>query len=690
MNSINLETELLSESSSLNDKLALAIQLGIRKILSQQTPKGYWWYTLEANETIAAEYIFLEHCLGRKTLRIWNALANRMLSEQLSDGSWRLAYGLEGDPSTTLECYVALRMIGFDSSEPALQRAREYIIRHNALERARVFTKIHFAMLGIIPWSQPPAMPVEIMLLPSWAPISIYSFSSWARACVVPLLIMMTQQPVWPLPIVDLVDELSPNREHAPNNQVGKLQLVRDALSKAQDVAVSILPGRGVDIWGEFFRWVDRAIKLTHPFTRRRPTKRLAVKRCEEWIRQHIASTEDIFPALSYAVLSLKSLGYSEDDPTIQKAVRALHRFQHSYHAQLPPIPFHQGSSNWQYEQLRINPEEEQIHQQCCISPVWDTPWAVCALRAAGVSSDNQLLLKADQWMVSKQINHVYGDWHHKNSEGKPGGWSFEFENDFFPDVDDTIQVLLALHGTIPWTQLAPVANRALAWCMTMQNDDGGWAAFDKNNSMYLLNKIPFSDHGACLDPSSPDITGRMLQLLSVYDVPNHETVVQRALTYLRNTQRTDGSWFGRWGINFIYGTWAVLEGLKAISVPPHDTMVSRAVAWLKSIQHDDGGFGESPASYSQDKFISMEPSASQTAWGLMAMLTLPGCDAAVTKSARWLIQRQNNDGSWMEQHYTGTGFPGHFYIRYHGYRHYFPLMALAKYRASISCAAPI
>lgn len=637
------------------------LERGVARLIDHQTPDGYWWYTLEANETIGAEYIFLEHCLDRRTPGTWERLAARMLTEQLPNGGWALAYGQLGDVSATLECYVALRMTGYPGDHAALQRARTFIDQHGGLAAARVFTQIHFACLGLVSWKTPPSMPVEVMLLPSWAPFSVYSFSSWARACIIPLLIIMAEQPVWPLPL-DLRNELP-------------LGSKRGAAHVARR-----------DIWAECFRWVDRIMKVTRPFTRRRPTKKMALQRAEDWVRAHLEKTEDIFPALSYGGLALAALGHSENDPMVAKALNALQRFQHSYDGVLSPLPFHNDRAEYQYHQRRTDAHHPLLHQQCCISPLWDTPWAMCALQAAGLPADHPALMLAARWLLSQQVLDFYGDWHKKNPDGKPGGWAFEFENPHFPDIDDTIQVLLAIHGTaLPHGEAAKATARALEWCLSMQNDDGGWAAFDKNNSLTIVNKIPFADHGACLDPSSPDITGRMLQLLSRYGYSTHDEVVRRALAYLRKTQEVDGSWFGRWGVNYLYGTWAVLSGWREIGADVAAPEVQRSLRWLEAIQNHDGGFGESVESYPRCRFVPNASAPSQTAWGLLGLIAAGGGGGAtVRRAAAYLASQQQPDGTWPERAYTGTGFPGHFYIRYHGYRHYFPLLASGHYARTV------
>lgn len=638
-----------------------AIDNGVSVLLSHQVPSGYWWYTLEANETIGAEYIFLEHCLGTRVEGRWERIAKRMLKEQNDDGSWSLAHSITGDISATLECYVALRMTGYEAETPELIKARDFISENGGIASARVFTKIHFALLGLVNWKVAPSMPVEVILLPSWAPFSVYSFSSWARACIIPLLIILAKKPVWHHGISGLENELffGDERQHA---------------------------GRKRDIWADFFLWVDRIMKVTGPFTKRRPTKGLAARKAEEWIRAHIERTEDIFPALSYAALALASLGHSEFDPTITRCLKALQRFQHSYKSsELPAVPFVKKNESWEYENSRINADDDALHQQCCISPVWDTPWAMTALQASGLPADHESLVLAGEWLLTKQITDFVGDWSKKNPDGKPGGWSFEFLNEYFPDVDDTIQVLIAFKQTkLPKEKLALATERAFSWCLSMQNDDGGWAAFDKNNSLTFVNKIPFSDHGACLDPSSPDITGRMLQLLALHDIGLDNRAAMLALNYLRRTQETNGSWFGRWGANYIYGTWAVLTGLSEIGYAQTRPEIQKAADWLESVQNIDGGFGESVDSYPCWEFVPSESTASQTSWGLMGLIAAGRANSeAAIKAVNFLVKSQNDKGLWNELYYTGTGFPGHFYIRYHGYRHYFPVLALGKWRSN-------
>ncbi|MDO8519271.1 MAG: squalene--hopene cyclase [Deltaproteobacteria bacterium] len=599
-----------------------ALTAGSRLLSSYQLQKGYWWYRLEANESINAELIFLYRYLGISDPELETGIARRLMDSQNPDGSWSLYFGGPGDLSTTIECYLALKVIGVGAiHELPLQLARAFILAQGGLTKCRVFTRIHLALFGLLDWKYCPAMPVTMIHLPSWFPLNIYNFSSWARATIVPLLVIQDKKNVRPLP-PDFLDEL----------------------------------------YGEG-QWARLDLPLLHHLPL--PFKNFSLKKCEKWIREHLARTEDIYPAMAYGAMALHALGASAGDAMIQKVLGALKKFRSPVGAGFKPAP-------------------TSIYQQCCISPVWDTPWAGVALLEAGLPSDDPNLLKAGRWLLFKQIKNDYGYWAVKNKRGKPGGWSFEFENDYFPDVDDTIEVLLFLKRLkLPESEIRESFRLGLDWLFSMQSKNGGWAAFDKDNTRDLVNKIPFADHGACLDPPTPDITGRMVELLALSfpAVVSGESTI-KAIRFLEKTQEPAGCWEGRWGVNYVYGTWCVLQGLKAIGYDMTRPNIRKAAEWLKLVQNEDGGFGESCDSYRQKKFVPLDQSIpSQTAWGLMGLLAAGEIEAA-HRAASFLIQSQNPDGGWDENHHTGTGFPGHFYIRYHGYRQYFPLLALAKYRA--------
>lgn len=639
-------------------------------ILSQQSPEGYWWYTLEANESIGSGYIQIMHFLGEIDRRVQSGLIHRMLSEQRPDGSWALYYGGEGDLSTTVECYFALKLAGHPPSEAPLEKARQFILGKGGLTKIRAFTRIHLALFEILPWSLCPAMPIWFMLLPPWCGVSIYEFSSWARASIVPLLLLYETKPARRLPFT--LDELYVEK-------IGERKFEFPKSKKLFSLE-------------NFFVRFDKVLKLLEKFSWH-PGKKKALKKAESWVREHIERTEDIYPAMGYAIMGLSALGYQNNDPTIQKALRGLRRFQQAYSHCLPakpecdppkggsPDPKITSSGGGRSDACFCEAPSEYLHQQCCISPNWDTPWVGVALMEAGLESSHPQLLKSARYLLKKQIKFT-GDWRFKNKEGVAGGWSFEFQNDYFPDVDDTIEaIFFLLKVDLPPKEKEDSIQRALQWCLSMQSHNGGWAAFDKDNVSQWVNRIPFSDHGACLDSPTPDITGRMLELLAHFDYQQDHSVVSRALSFIYKHQEENGSWRGRWGVNYIYGTWCVLQGLAAIGEDFGEARLQKAVQWVQSIQNPDGGWGESCLSDVKNHFVPQSSTASQTAWAILALLAAQKHHSpAVKKGIQWLTDHQNEEGGWDEPCFTGTGFPGHFYIRYHGYRHYFPLLALGKY----------
>ncbi|MDO8528224.1 MAG: squalene--hopene cyclase [Deltaproteobacteria bacterium] len=625
-------------------RLTDAIALSSEALLNLQQPEGYWWFTLEANEAISAGYIQLLHYLGAVDSKIQKGVINRILQAQREDGSWGLYYSAPGDLSTTVECYFSLKLAGFPASDPALIKARKFILSKGGLTQIRVFSRIHLALFGLIEWKHCPVMPIEIIFLPPWAPMNIYHFSSWARASIVPLLVVFNQRRTVKVDIdlEELYAEPLEGRHWKLNRKVSPLSIER----------IFILMDRGL-------KYVDKI-----PF---KPWRRQAVEKCIDWVWEHMQKTEDIYPALAYGAMAFKAAGYANDSIQIQTALKALKSFQQKSESDEGAVT---------------------IHQQCCISPVWDTPWSLVALIEAGlVKTNDPRLLKSGRWLLSKEVTNPMGDWRFKNSEGEPGGWSFEFKNEYFPDVDDTVEVLTALqYLEIPEAEKRPAMQRALNWLLSMQNDDGGWGAFDKNNDLDLVNKIPFSDHGACLDPSTPDLTGRVVEYLLKFGLGPEEPPVKKALKFLKNTQEKFGGWYGRWAVNYIFGTWCVLTAFEKLEKNhPFHKQVERACRWLFSIQNEDGGFSESPESYVTKRYTPYPESvASQTAWGVMALISGGHVHSiAVQKGIEYLL-RYVEKGDWDEKYFTGTGFPGHFYIRYHGYRYFFPLLALARYQQAI------
>ena len=687
-----VDLRLLRQEEPLEISPNTLLAKSIDYLKSLQRSDGYWWFTLEANESIGAEFIFLMHYLEEVDEEIQRGLSNRILDIQRDDGTWSL-YN-EGPPSlsTTIECYFALKIAGLSPESPEMVKAREFILASGGIEKARVFTKIHLAMFGLIPWSAAPAMPAEYILMPLWSRFSIYEFSSWARATIVPLLIFISMRKVIPLTNQITLDELFIHPEGKRN--------------------YSFSSDEGFMTWGRFFIYVDYFLKLFEkiPF---KPFRARAIRKCADWLWSHVSQTEDIYPALAYCAFAFKALGFPNDAPQIQKPLNALKMFQQRYELkELPPLPdgirdnvdqipslLREKEATARPPPLRLPPIKGgreiqasasclRIHQQCCISPVWDTPWTLMALLEAGVPADDPALLLAGRWLLGKQITKVHGDWVLKNPHADPGGWAFEFENDYFPDVDDTIEVLHVITSlSLPEREKLRAITLGFGWLLSMQGSDGGWAAFDRDQTQTLVNRMPFSDHDACLDPSSPDITGRMLELMAARGLDLKDPVIVRAIDYLWRTQEAFGGWWARWGINYIYGTWCALTGLTAIGIPFHDPRIVAAVHWLESVQHRDGGFSESPESYELMRYVPLPQStASQTGWALMGLTAAGSAKSTSAKrAADFLIDTMNENGCWDEHAHTGTGFPGHFYIRYHGYRHFFPLLALARYFKAIA-----
>jgi squalene-hopene/tetraprenyl-beta-curcumene cyclase len=612
--------------------------------LTTQAPEGFWMGELQSNVTIIAEYIMFQHFLGQRDPKRLRKAVRHILRTQLPDGGWNIYFGGPSELSATVEAYFALKLAGRPADDACMKKARQRIIVKGGVEQSRVFTKINLALFGQYSWEGIPSMPVEMMFLPTGFYFNIYEFSSWSRSVIVPLMIIFAQKPQVKLDGFPGIDELYVS----PPDQ-------RQAAVEWSEELVS---------WRNFFVLADRALKILE--RRTIPAVRAAaIRRAEQWILDHQDFTGDwggIMPAMMNSVLALLSLGYKPTDPVIVKGLEAIERF---------------GIET-----------SSEFRLQSCVSPVWDTAITVMALAESGLQATHPALTKAADWLVSKQVLRK-GDWAVKNRKGKPGGWSFEFFNDFFPDNDDTAMVLLALRQVrVPDEQtLKEACQRGLTWLLSMQCDDGGWGAFDMNNNRRLLNHIPFADLESLLDPSTSDVTGRVLELLGKLGYPRQHPVIRRALRFLRKDQCEDGSWYGRWGVNHIYGTWAVLTGLRALGENFSQGYIQRAMRWVERCQNPDGGWGESCETYVNPQTRGHGASTpSQTAWAVMALIESGQVHSpAVELGIRFLVERQQGDGTWAEEEYTGTGFPKHFYINYHLYRNYFPLMALARYRSALT-----
>ena len=608
-------------------------------LLADQAEDGYWWGELEANVSITAEYLLLTHHLGIGDPARWEKIARYLRHHQQPEGYWAQWWGGPGELSTSIEAYFALKLAGEDPSAPHMVRARDWILAQGGIVNARVFTKLWLALFDQFDWEQLPAMPPWVTLLPHWFPVNLYEFASWARATIVGITVVFALRPTTTVPAGAGVSELW---RHPDERHRFAVKAPRNPLS-----------------WPGLFYAIDKGLRFLERH-HVRPLQGRALKKAERWLldRQEAdGSWGGIQPPWIYAVLALRALGYPLDHPVIQKALAGFESFTRE--------------------------EDGMLWTEPCLSPVWDTGLAAIALLDAGLPGDHPALLRAGEWLLREQVL-AGGDWQVKNPDTAPGGWAFEFENDVYPDVDDSAVVLMALHEiALPDGEAKRRAvNLGLRWTLSMECEDGGWAAFDVDNDKHPLTKIPFADFGEILDPPTADVTAHELELLGRLGYTAEYPPAQRGLRFLYGLQEADGSWWGRWGVNYIYGVGAALPALAALGEPLDTPQVRRAVMWLRAHQQPDGGWGEGCESYADPSQRGAGPStASQTAWALMALIAVGEAEAeATTRGVQYLIERQRADGSWDEPQFTGTGFPTDFMINYHLYRHYFPLMALGRY----------
>jgi squalene-hopene/tetraprenyl-beta-curcumene cyclase len=618
-------------------KLPETIERGAEHLLSLQAADGYWQGELEADSTLESDYIYYLFVLGQAdTVRVAK-LANYVRGKQLADGGWNIYPGGPCELNATCKAYFALKLAGDDPNSPQLTAARETIHRLGGLENTNSYVRFYLALVGAVGWELVPAIPPELMLLPNWFFINIYEMSSWTRGIVIPMAILSAIRPDWRLPGHARVDELFKDLSH------------KAAAFDWSDKLVS---------WKNFFLALDRGFKIYEKFPWK-PFRERALREAKHWVLEHIERSEGlaaIYPAMMNSIFALMAMGLGPDDPLTRREIQEFSRFEIE--------------------------EPDTIRLQPCVSPVWDSCIAMVSLQEAGVAPDHPALVKAAEWILSKQILGP-GDWQVKNKDAEPGGWAFEFRNDHYPDVDDTAFVLMALQRVkIPDEKRMEAAiRRGIQWLLSMQNRDGGWGAFDRDNSRRYICNIPFADHNAMIDPSTADVTARVLECLGRFGWPAEHPAVQRAVKFLLKDQCEDGSWFGRWGVNYVYGTSGVLRSLETVSLTAQH-YCQRAVEWLKSVQKPDGSFGESLRSYQVESSKGQGHStASQTAWGLIGLLAAAGPgDPASSKAAEYLVTQQNGDGSWDEDDFTGTGFPCVFYLKYHLYRNSFPVYALARF----------
>lgn len=616
-----------------------------RWLLERQRDEGYWVAEFEADSTLESYFILLKTFLGRQDDPKIPKYARRLRAMQLPHGGWPNFLHGPAELSVSVLTYFALKVAGVPATEPDMERARDAILRLGGATKVNTYTKFQLAFFGQYDWAHVPAVPPEMIFIPSVVPMSIYALSSWARTIFVPLSIVYALKPVCPLPPECCVDELF----------VGGRANADLALPRVG----------GTISWSNFFLLTDRALKVAERFTIK-AARRLAIEKAKQWVLERFRRSGGlgaILPAMMNSVLALKCLGYSDEHPLVKKALEDL-------------------------DGLEIDrPETDSIQVQPCHSPVWDTAISAYALAHDEKLREHPALQKAVRWLLSKEVKTA-GDWKLKNP-APPSGWYFEFENEFYPDVDDTIMVMMALRqiarkGEIPEVDAA--LERGLTWVLGMQSADGGWASFDRDNDKEFLTKIPFADFNALIDPSTADITSRVFEMFGIVFPERFgisHPIVHRALRFIKKDQCEDGSWYGRWGVNYLYGTWQVLRGLRLIGEDMSEPYVRRAVAWLESVQLPEGGWGERADSYEFPERKGKGPAtASQTAWALMGLLAAGEGDSdPVRRGFRWLLERQTGAGSWEEDEWTGTGFPRVFYMKYHFYRHYWPLLAFLQYR---------
>ncbi|GAB4533847.1 MAG: squalene--hopene cyclase [Pleurocapsa sp.] len=628
-------TELVSQST-----VKQAIAKSQNYLLSRQYSEGYWWAELESNVSITSEVVLLHKIWGTDKTRPLDKVETYLRSQQREHGGWELYYGDGGELSTTVEAYMALHLLGVAPEDSALVKAKEFILQRGGISKTRIFTKLHLALIGCYDWRGLPSLPPWIMLLPKESPFNIYELSSWARSSTVPLLIVCDRQPVFSLDTPINLDEL----------YAEGIENVSYELPASND-------------WTDVFIALDNAFKVAENLNLV-PFREEGITAAEKWILERQEATGDwggIIPAMLNSLLALRTLDYDVCDPVIERGLTAIDNFAIE--------------------------TEDSYRIQPCISPVWDTAWCLRALVESGVNPNDPALVKAGEWLLEKQILD-YGDWAVKNPDATPGGWAFEFDNRFYPDLDDSAVVVMGLSQVkLPNEFLKQQAiARCVNWMASMQCKPGGWAAFDVDNDQDWINLIPYGDLKAMIDPNTADVTARVLEMLGECQLPMDSQQVKRAIAYLLKEQEADGSWFGRWGVNYIYGTSGALSALALITPEEHLNSIKRGADWLISCQNPDGGWGETCQTYNDPSLKGKgDSTASQTAWALIGLLAAKRAvnlqqKEVIDKGINYLISSQKPDGTWNEDYFTGTGFPCHFYLKYHLYQQYFPLLALGRF----------
>ena len=623
--------------------LETAISRSQEHLLGLQKPEGYWNGELMVDSTLVSDMVAYHHWDGSVDKNWQRKAVNHLFSKQLPDGGWNIYLGGTSEVNATIKAYLALKLAGVRATDPRMLRAREAALHLGGVPRMNTFSKLYLALIGLFPWEYVPTIPCEVLLIGKWFHVNFWDMSNWSRGMLVPLAIINHFKPMRPVNVT--LDELYPEGIHE------------------RDLALTPDPEK--ISWRNFFLWLDRLHKFAEWFAEHKihPFRKLALKKCENWMLERFEGSDGlaaIFPAMLNSIIALKALGYKDDNPILQREWRELKRLQHE--------------------------TENDVRIEPCFSPVWDTAIVAICLHESGISENHPALKKSAEWLIEREIR-FRGDWIHKNpAKVEPSGWVFEFNNKWNPDVDDTAMVLLALRK-IPTDnpqKRDECFQRGLKWMMAFQCKDGGWASFDKDCTKNLLEKVPFADHNAMLDPECADITARILELLGYENWNRNHSQIRRALEFVRDHQEPDGSWYGRWGVNYIYGTWQVLRGMRAMNWDMKEPWLQKGREWLESVQHEgDGGWGERCNTYDDPVFKGQGPStASQTAWAVMGLCAFDDPEnPALKRGIEYLSRTQNADGSWTEAETTGTGFPKVFYLKYDIYRNAWPLLALASYK---------
>lgn len=624
-----------------------AIHRAQENLLRLQSDDGYWVGELMVDCTLCADYILFMHWAEKVDPVLQEKCVAHIRRRQLPDGGWNIYHEGPSEVNASVKAYFALKLAGHQPNAPWMREARAAILRLGGIPAMNTYAKLYLALLGQFPWKYLPTIPVESILFPKWFFFNIYEMSSWSRAMIIPLAIINHFKPTRHLPADKHLHELYP-----AGLEQTDLSLPRD---------------RRYFTWRNFFLRVDATFKKVHVLGWN-PLRKLALRKAEAWMVERMGEGSDglaaVFPAMLNSIIAVMTLGYGDDHPVLQKAVR-------------------------DFEGLFVD-DPEDFRIQPCVSPVWDTAITMIALLESGLPADHPATRRASDWLAQKEVR-IKSDWSVKNHHPEASGWAFEFNNVHYPDTDDTAMVLMAMRLAQPVEEesLNQLFQRALPWLLSFQCRDGGWGAFDKEVTKRWLEDVPFADHNAILDPTCSDLTGRTLELLGYIGYDRNSAIVRRALKHLRDTQEEDGSWYGRWGVNYIYGTWQVLRGLRAIGEDMRQDWIVRAREWLMSCQNDDGGWGETCVTYDDPTLKGKgESTPSQTAWAIMGLCAAGDPHSpAISRGVEFLLHRQNVDGSWPEPETTGTGFPRVFYLKYDMYRNNFPLLALAtvaNYRAGL------